>query len=48
MVMLFFFVGISFFIGIDTNTIYQATLESEENANIQSDLASHEKRHTLK
>ena len=38
-----FFVGISFFVGIDTNTIYQATLESDENANIQSDVASHEK-----
>ena len=42
-----FFVGISFFVGIDTNTIYQATLESDENANIQSDAASHVKRRIL-
>ena len=38
-----------FFLGtMNTNTIYQATLESDENAIIQSDIASHEKRRILK
>ena len=47
MVMLFFFfVRISFFVGIDT--LYQATLESDENAKSQIDVASNEKRRTLK
>ena len=46
MAMFVFFVRISFFVGIDS--IYQATLESDENAKSQSDVASHEKRRTLK
>ena len=37
-----------FSVGINTNTIYQAKLESDENANIQSDIPSHEKRRTFK
>ena len=45
MVMFVFFVSISFFVGIDK--IYQATLESDDNAKSQSDVASSRKNGVL-